>query len=112
MKVKRRRRRKAQKSITQINENEAPKAPKRLTINAKNQNDPIEKVLTKFEHHPSVVDINKMVNIDTDFSFSKINSSDIEFELKKLKTKKASTFFNITAKQAKQVWKVIIDPLA
>ena len=65
--------------------------------------DPIEKILKKFEYHPSVIDIKWMLDIDKNFSFSKINSYDIEFELKRLNTKKASTFLNITAKQAKQV---------
>ena len=52
-----------------------------------------------------------MIDVDTEFSFSKVNTSDIKFELKNLKANKASTFMNISAKQLKQVTDIIVDPL-
>ena len=40
-----------------------------------------------------------------------MSTSDIKFELKNLKTNKASTFLNISAKQLKQVMDIIVDPM-
>ena len=74
-------------------------------------NDPVKIALKKFENHPSVNDIKKTVNIDLKFSFVKVNCSQIEVELKSLKTKKASTFLNIPTKHVKQVIDIILQPL-
>ncbi len=73
--------------------------------------DPVEKVMKKFENHPSIIDIKEVIDIDTEFSFLKIGISDIKTELKNLKTNKASTFLNISAKQLKQVMGIIVEPL-
>ena len=73
--------------------------------------DPVDIALKKFQNHPSVNDIKRNVSIDSKFSFSKVTITDIENELKTLKTKKASTFLNIPAKHLKQVTDIILQPL-
>ena len=82
-----------------------------LINNTGNLIDPVDIALKKFENHPSVINIKEMIDLDTKFSFSKINSSDIEHELKSLKTNKATTFMSIPVKQLKQVIEIIVDPL-
>ena len=72
---------------------------------------PIEVALKKFENHPSIIDIKNNVVIGTTFSFSKVSKGDIEFEIRSLKTNKASTFMNIPTKQLKQVVDVVVEPL-
>ena len=49
--------------------------------------------------------------LETKFSFSKVETTDIKTEIRNLDIKKAGTFSNISAKQLKQVEKVIIGPL-
>ena len=73
--------------------------------------DPVEIALKKFSNHPSIRDIREMVDIESTFSFSKVNIRDIETELKALKTKKACTFLGIPAKHLKQVIDIIKKPL-
>ena len=73
--------------------------------------DPVKIALKKFESHPSIISIKDNVSVISKFSFSKVNKFDIESEIKSLKPNKASTFFNIPAKQLKQVVRVIVDPL-
>ncbi len=73
--------------------------------------DPVEVAIKKFQNHPSIIDIKKMIELGTTFSFSKVNISDIEYELKVLKSNKAMTFLNIPAKQLKQVIEIIVEPL-
>ena len=73
--------------------------------------DPVEKAITTFENHPSIIDIKEMIDINSEFSFSKVSQSDIKLELKKSKTNKASIFNNISPKQLKQVTDIIIEPL-
>ena len=72
---------------------------------------PVKVALKKFEVHPSIIDINEKVDVEEKFSFSKVNLCDIEFELKNLNTKKATTFMNIPAKVLKQVKDIIGEPL-
>ena len=73
--------------------------------------DPIKIAIKKFENHPSIIDIKRMTDSGVTFSFSEVNASDIEFELRCLKTNKATTFLNISAKQLKQFSDIILDPL-
>ena len=49
--------------------------------------------------------------MESEFSFSKVGINDIEIEVKTLKTKRASTFMNIPAKQLKKVADIIVEPL-
>ena len=76
-----------------------------------NLTDPVEIAMKKFEKHPSIIDIKELMEVNTEFSFSKVSTSDIKLELKNLKTNKASTFLNISAKQLKQVMDIIVDPM-
>ena len=73
--------------------------------------DNVEIALKKFENHPSINNIKKMVEIDSKFSFSKITTTDVKIELKSLGTKKASTFMGVPSKRLKQVTDVIVEPL-
>ena len=52
-----------------------------------------------------------MIDLDKKFSFFKVNTNEIEFEIKKLKTNKSATFLNISAKHLKQVIEIIVEPL-
>ena len=72
---------------------------------------PVDIALRKFQDHPSVRNINKMVDKESKFCFSKVTKVDIERELKSLKTRKASTFLGIPAKHLKQVTDIILEPL-
>ena len=56
--------------------------------------DPVKIALKKFESHPSFIDINDKVTVE-----SKVSICDIELEIRNSKTKKASTFMNIPTKQ-------------
>ena len=51
-------------------------------------------------------------NIDSRFSFSEVDTSDIKLEIKKLNSKKAGTFMNVPAKQLKKINDIISEPLA
>ena len=73
--------------------------------------DPVKKPLKKFELHPSILEIKDKVNVESKFCFSKINIGDIEMELRGLKTKKACTLMNISAKHIKQVADIIAESL-
>ena len=77
-----------------------------------NLNDPVEIALKKFESHPSILEIKRVVDTDSKFAFSKVSSADIELELQKLKSRKASTYMNIPTKLLKQVIDIIVEPLA
>ena len=76
-----------------------------------NLTDPVDIALKKFENHPSILDIKEHVSVEAKFSFSKVETTDIKTEIRNLDIKKAGTFSNISAKQLKQVEKVIIGPL-
>ena len=76
-----------------------------------NITNPVKIALKKFESHPIILDIREKGSIENIFSFSKVNLEDIELELRNLKTKKASTFMSIPAKQLKQVAEIIEEPL-
>ena len=64
--------------------------------------DPVEIAIKKFEKHPSVLDKNNNIKINSSFKFLEVTISGIELELKKLKSNKSSTYKNIQAKQIKQ----------
>ena len=76
-----------------------------------NLNEPVEIALKKFDNHPSIIDIKRMVDLDSKFCFFKISGADIKQELQGLKTGKASTFMSIPTKHLKQVVDIIVEPL-
>ncbi len=82
-----------------------------LKNDTENVCDAVKKAIITFENHPSIIDIKEMIDISSEFSFSKVSHSDIKLELKNLKTNKAATFNNISPKQLKQVTDIIVDPL-
>ena len=73
--------------------------------------DPVEVAIKKFENHPSIIKIKENIIVDSRFSFSEVNSSDIALEIRKLKTNKAGTFMNIPVKDLKQAVEIISEPL-
>ena len=73
--------------------------------------DPVEIALKKFESHPSVLEIKRVVGIDSKFEFAKVSRVDIELELQNLKSRKASTYMNIPTKLLKQVVDIVAEPL-
>ena len=72
-----------------------------LLTPTENIQNPIDIALKKFECHPSILKIKEKVT-PTPFSFSEIELSEVEKELKHLNPKKASTFNNIPSKHLKQ----------
>ena len=88
-----------------INENKALLNP------IDNLTDPVDIALKQSESHPRILDIKEHVSVETKFSFSKVDISDIKAEIKNLDTNKAGTFSNIPAKQLIEVGKIIVGPL-
>ena len=62
----------------------------------------IDRAIEKFKNHPSILKINEMVSIGREFDFTNVSNSDVDDQMKKLNTKKASTFKNIPPKILKQ----------
>ena len=60
--------------------------------------DPVDKAISKYKNHPSILLIKDKIINPAPFSFKEASLSDIEKELRKLNTKKASTFGNILPK--------------
>ena len=89
-----------------INEN------KILQNTTANVNDSVEIALQKFDTHPSIIEIKRVIDLDSEFAFSNVSSADIALELRNLKSRKASTYKNIPTKLLKQVTDIIIEPLA
>ena len=69
-----------------------------LTNNANEVLDPVDKAVSKYKNHPSILTIKNSLGSTTPFSFNKVTSPDIEEELSNLNTRKSSTFKNISAK--------------
>ena len=55
---------------------------KDLITDSKHLIDPVEIAKKKFENHPSVLDINNNIKVNSSFKFLEITISDIELELK------------------------------
>ena len=72
----------------------------------------VDECIKKLENHPSIMSINENVKVDSRFSFSEVDTSDIKLEIKKLNSKKAGTFMDVPAKQLKQIIDIISEPLA
>ena len=70
----------------------------------------VDECIKKFENH-HIMSINENVEVDSRFSFSEVDTSDIKLEIK-LNSKKAGTFMNVPAKQLKQIIDIISEPLA
>ena len=88
-----------------INENKALLNP------IGNLTNPVDIELKKFESHPSIPDIKEHLSVETKFSFSKVDISDIKAEIKNLDTNNACAFSNIPAKQLIEVGEIIVGPL-
>ena len=63
--------------------------------------DPIERLIQKFESHPSILKIREMVSTEN-FTFKQVSLEDIEKELLQLNSKKAHTENDIPAKPLKE----------
>ena len=76
-----------------------------------NISDPIEKAISKYKFHPSILLINdKIVNQDK-FSFEPISKLDIDKEVQLINPKKASTSDSIPSKILKIISEVSADTL-
>ena len=62
-------------------------------INEENKNisDPIQRILVKFESHPSISLIENKITNGNNFKFEPVSLSDIDFEVRLLNPKKATT---------------------
>ena len=72
-----------------------------LLTPTENSLNPVDKAITKYESHPSILKIKENVKF-THFLFTEIELSEVEQELKQLNPKKASTFNNISSKHLKE----------
>ena len=71
----------------------------------------VEKAIKKFEIHPSIISIKENINVQSQFSFTRVSVEDIRSEIKSLNNRKAGTFMNIPTKQLKQVCEIVCIPL-
>ena len=93
-------------STLDVNENSFIINPDSINIS-----DPIEKAISKYKFHPSILLINdKIVNQDK-FSFKPISKSDIDKEVQLINPKKASTSDSILPKILKINSEVLADTL-
>ena len=69
-----------------------------LTNNATEVLDPVDKAVSKYKNHASILTIKNSLGVTTPFLFNEVSLADIEEELSNLNTKKSSTFKNIPAK--------------
>ena len=72
----------------------------------------VERAIEMFQSHPSIISIKKNVEVQSEFSFSRITAEDIRNEIKNLDTKKSGTFRDIPVKPLTQVCEVVCEPLA
>ena len=61
---------------------------KHLLTETGNLEDPIETFIKKFENHPSILSINKNINVEQSFQFSEITSEEVIGEINNLGSKK------------------------
>ena len=61
---------------------------KYLLTETGNLEDPIETFIKKFENHPSILSINKNINVEQSFQFSEITSEEVIGEINNLGSKK------------------------
>ena len=72
-----------------------------------NMSDPVKIAIKKFGNHPSIIDIKKNVSINSTFSFSEIDISEMISEINKLNAKKSGTFMNIPVNRLKEVVDIV-----
>ena len=80
--------------------------------NVSNISDPVEKAIKKYQKHPSISIINKMVSSvenEASFSFTCVTVDDISKEIKRLDIKKATQEGDIPTKVIKQFPNLFID---
>ena len=63
---------------------------------------PIDKVVMKFQSHPSILLIKSKINTSNSFSFKEMKTDDVDKEIRTLNSKKASTQNDIPAKILKK----------
>ena len=72
-----------------------------------NLENPVERAISKFSLHPSILEIKNRTQSISGFSFCEVTLEDMEAELKHLDSNKANTFKNIPVKQLKQTSEII-----
>ena len=92
-------------SSLSIHENQA------LIDDAFDETDPVRKAVKKFQHHPSIIDIKKHVEVGDKFSFWGVDTKEMIDEINKLDEKKSGTFMNIPVKILKETIDIVAVPL-
>ena len=82
-----------------------------LLDDASDIQDPVERAVKKFSHHPSIIDIKRNVPVTTKFMFTDIDVSEMKKEINDLNVKKAGTFMNIPIKILKEAVDIVAKPL-
>ena len=73
-------------------------------------NDPIDKIIDKYQTHPSVIRIKEKVNASL-FSFTEVSHEELEREINEMDAKKATTFQNIPTKLLKETSDILCQDL-
>ena len=83
-----------------------------LLDDASDESDPVRKAVKKFQHHPSIIDIKKHVQVVEKFSFWGVDVTEMTSEINNLNEKKSGTFMNIPVKRLKEVVDIVAEPLS
>ena len=67
-------------------------------IDSADINDPVDIAVAKYKNHPSILKIKEKVDTNLDFNFTEVSLKEVENQMHKLNTKKATTFKNIPPK--------------
>ena len=73
--------------------------------------DPIDEIIYNFSKHPSIIKLNSIIKPDINFSFDKVNNTQIEKEILQLNVKKSAGPDDIPAKIVKDSFIVLTPPL-
>ena len=66
-----------------------------LVLDYNSLKDPIENIIHRFKHHPSITKINDK-KFNNTFEFNIVDSEEVAFEIKKLDPKKTTTWISIS----------------
>jgi exonuclease III len=93
-------------SSLSIHENRA------LIDDVNDETDPVRKAVKKFQHHPSIIDIKKHVQVLEKFSFWGVDVKEMTSEINNLDAKKSGTFMNIPVNILKEAVDIVAEPLS
>ena len=81
-------------------------------ISSENIEEKINNIIQKYKSHPSILKIEENVKVETKFYFSDITSNEIESEIKRLDSKKASVENDIPSKVLKESAHIVSNYLS